>query len=83
MKIGIIGSGAVALTVGRVFITEKNEVMLGNRDPDKERLKNGRQQTPEVNRAIFEKPPALSNRFTCSSVFRDFCGINGFMGLRS
>jgi 8-hydroxy-5-deazaflavin:NADPH oxidoreductase len=39
MKIGIIGSGIVAQTLGKAFITEGNEVMLGSRDPLKDVLK--------------------------------------------
>jgi 8-hydroxy-5-deazaflavin:NADPH oxidoreductase len=39
MKIGIIGSGIVAQTLGKAFLTEGNEVMLGSRDPQKAALK--------------------------------------------
>jgi len=36
MKVGIIGSGMVAQTLGNAFLTEGYEVMLGSRDPKKE-----------------------------------------------
>lgn len=39
MKVGIIGSGEVAQTLGRAFLSEGNEVMLGSRDPGKEPIK--------------------------------------------
>ena len=44
MKIGIIGSGEVAQTLGRAFITEGNEVMLGSRDPQKDAIKKWKAQ---------------------------------------
>ena len=46
MKIGIIGSGLVAQTLGRAFIAEKNEVMLGSRDPEKEDIKKWKAANP-------------------------------------
>ena len=39
MKVGIIGSGEVAQTLGSAFLSEGNEVMLGSRDPEKEAIK--------------------------------------------
>jgi len=38
MKIGIIGSGAVAQSLGDAFIKEGDEVMLGSREPSKEAM---------------------------------------------
>ncbi len=38
MKIGIIGSGIVGRTLGKAFIKEGHEVMVGSRDPLKEEL---------------------------------------------
>jgi predicted dinucleotide-binding enzyme len=38
MKIGIIGSGIVAQSLGKAFLTEGDEVMLGSRDSGKEAL---------------------------------------------
>lgn len=38
MNIGIIGSGDVARALGRAFATEGHRVMLGSRDPAKEKL---------------------------------------------
>ena len=35
MKIGIIGSGEVAQTLGKAFLAEGFEVKLGSRDPQK------------------------------------------------
>lgn len=39
MNIGIIGSGDVARALGRAFVVEGHRVMLGTRDPGKEKLK--------------------------------------------
>jgi hypothetical protein len=39
MKVGIIGSGEVAQTLGKAFLTERDQVMLGTRDPEKEAVK--------------------------------------------
>lgn len=39
MKIGIIGSGIVAQVLGKAFVTEGNEVMIGSRDPQKDSIK--------------------------------------------
>lgn len=46
MKIGIIGSGIVAQTLGKAFITEGNEVMLGSRDPLKDSIKKWKAENP-------------------------------------
>jgi predicted dinucleotide-binding enzyme len=38
MKIGILGSGIVGRVLGNAFITERNEVMLGTRNVEKEEV---------------------------------------------
>lgn len=39
MNVGIIGSGDVARALGRAFVAEGHRVMLGSRDPGKDKLK--------------------------------------------
>ena len=39
MKIGIIGSGIVAQVIGKAFLTEGEEIMIGSRDPQKDSIK--------------------------------------------
>jgi len=61
MKVGIIGSGIVAQTLGKAFITEGYEVMLGSRDPKKE----------SVTKWKAENPKAQSGSFTETAAFGD------------
>jgi predicted dinucleotide-binding enzyme len=45
MRVGILGSGDVAKALGRGFLNERHEIMLGSRDPEKLRAwvsKNGK-----------------------------------------
>jgi 8-hydroxy-5-deazaflavin:NADPH oxidoreductase len=46
MKIGIIGSGIVAQTLGKAFLTEGNDVMIGSRNPEKETIKKWKTVNP-------------------------------------
>ena len=46
MKVGIIGSGIVAQTLGKAFITEGNEVMIGSRDPLKDAITKWKADNP-------------------------------------
>jgi predicted dinucleotide-binding enzyme len=46
MKIGVIGSGLVAQTLGEAFIAEKNEVMISSRHSEKEELKKWKAANP-------------------------------------
>jgi 8-hydroxy-5-deazaflavin:NADPH oxidoreductase len=55
MKVGIIGSGIVAQTLGRAFITEGNEVTLGSRDPSKDSLKKWKTENPGSKTGSFEE----------------------------
>jgi 8-hydroxy-5-deazaflavin:NADPH oxidoreductase len=53
MRVGIIGSGAVAQTLGRAFLTEGYEVMLGSRDPLKEAITKWKAVNPGANSGTF------------------------------
>jgi hypothetical protein len=46
MKVGIIGSGVVAQTLGKAFLAERDQVMLGSRDPEKEAVKKWKSSNP-------------------------------------
>ena len=55
MKIGIIGSGIVAQTLGKAFLTEGHELMLGSRDPKKATLKKWNAENPGAKTGSFEE----------------------------
>src|SRR5580765_3543511 len=59
MKIGIIGSGIVAQTLGRAFLTEGDEVMLGSRDPQKNSIKKWKADNPGGKTGSFEESAAF------------------------
>src|SRR6266571_6063529 len=44
MKVGILGSGVVATTLGRGFAGHGHSVMIGSRTPDSEKLKLWRKE---------------------------------------
>ena len=53
MKVGIIGSGVVAQTLGKAFIAEGYEVMLGSRDAHKESLGKWKAANPTAKTGSF------------------------------
>jgi 8-hydroxy-5-deazaflavin:NADPH oxidoreductase len=55
MKIGILGSGDVGRVLGKAFITEGNEVMLGTRDVQKEPVVQWLAQNPGAKAGSFEE----------------------------
>jgi Predicted dinucleotide-binding enzymes len=59
MKIGIIGSGAVAQTLGKAFLTEGNEVMLGSRDPKKDAIAKWKASSPGAQSGSFAEAAAF------------------------
>jgi predicted dinucleotide-binding enzyme len=59
MKVGIVGSGIVAQTLGKAFITEGNEVMLGSKDPQKDSLKKWENENPGSKTGSFEEAAAF------------------------
>jgi predicted dinucleotide-binding enzyme len=59
MKVGIIGSGAVAQTLGKAFITEGNEVMLGSRDTKKEAITKWKAANPGGKTGSFAEAAAF------------------------
>src|SRR5258708_1108404 len=46
MKIEIIGSGIVAQVMGRAFLTEGDEIMMGSRNPQKDSIKKWKAENP-------------------------------------
>jgi predicted dinucleotide-binding enzyme len=54
MKIGIMGSGEVAQSLGTAFLKEGFEVKLGSRDPLKDVLKKWETENPGAKTGIFE-----------------------------
>jgi predicted dinucleotide-binding enzyme len=54
MKIGIIGSGIVGQVLGKAFLTEGHEVMLGTRDISKEEVRRWKELNAEGQAGTFE-----------------------------
>ncbi len=59
MKIGIIGSGEVAQTLGRAFLAEGFEVKLGSRDPQKDAVKKWGTENPGAKTGTFDEAAAF------------------------
>jgi hypothetical protein len=55
MKIGIVGSGVVGQVLGKAFLAEGNEVMLGTRNPSKPEVVKWKEQNPKGNIGTFEE----------------------------
>jgi predicted dinucleotide-binding enzyme len=53
MKIGIIGSGIVAQVMGKAFLTEGNEIMMGSRNPQKDSIKKWKAENPGATAGSF------------------------------
>lgn len=59
MKVGMIGSGIVAQTLGKAFLTEGYEVMLGSRDPKKEAVTKWKAANPAARSGSFGEAAAF------------------------
>ena len=59
MKVGIIGSGIVAQTLGKAFLTEGDEVMLGSRDTKKEAVTKWKAANPSAKSGSFADAAAF------------------------
>jgi 8-hydroxy-5-deazaflavin:NADPH oxidoreductase len=59
MKIGIIGSGEVAQTLGKAFLKEGFEVKLGSRDPLKDAVKKWENENSGAKTGTFEEAAAF------------------------
>lgn len=54
-KVGIMGSGIVGLTLGRAFLIEGYDVMLGTRDPGKDQVVKWKNDNPTGQAGTFEE----------------------------
>ena len=59
MKVGIIGSGIVAQVMGRAFLSEGEEVMMGSRDPQKDSIKKWKAENPRAKSGTFAEAAAF------------------------
>jgi predicted dinucleotide-binding enzyme len=59
MKIGIIGSGIVGQVLGKAFLTEGHEVMLGTRNISKEEVVKWKEQNTSGNIGTFNETAAF------------------------
>ena len=55
MKIGIIGSGPVGQVLGKAFVTENHEVMLGTRNTLKEEVIKWKEENPPAKTGTFDE----------------------------
>jgi predicted dinucleotide-binding enzyme len=55
MKIGIIGSGIVGQVLGKAFLSEGNEVMLGTRNTSKEEVITWKERNPSATIGTFDE----------------------------
>jgi predicted dinucleotide-binding enzyme len=61
MKVGIIGSGIVAQVMGRAFLAEGEEVMMGSRDPLKDSIKKWKAENPGAKAGSFAEAAAFGD----------------------
>lgn len=86
MKIGIIGSGIVGQVLGKAFLAEGNEVMLGTRNTSKEEVVKWKEQNPSGNVGTFDETAAFGELIvlaTGGAVTEDaitLAGITNFSG---
>ncbi len=59
MKIGIIGSGIVGRVLGKGFLAEGHQVMLGTRDPSKAELQQWQQENKGATLGSFKEAAAF------------------------
>lgn len=59
MKIGILGSGIVAQVLGKAFLTEGEEIMIGSRDPQKDSIKKWKAENPGAHAGSFSEAAAF------------------------
>jgi predicted dinucleotide-binding enzyme len=59
MKIGILGSGIVAQVIGKAFLAEGEEIMIGSRDPQKDSIKKWKAENPGANAGSFAEAAAF------------------------
>lgn len=55
MKVAILGSGIVGQVLGKAFIAEEHEVMLGTRDPAKKEVVQWKKDNPKANTGTFDE----------------------------
>jgi len=85
-KVGIIGSAVVGQVLGKAFLTEGYEVMLGSRDPQKDEVVKWKEQNPRGQTGTFEETAKFGDIIvlaTGGSVTENainMAGINNFSG---
>lgn len=85
-KVGIIGSAVVGQVLGKAFLAEGYEVMLGSRDPQKEEVVKWKEQNANGQTGTFEETAKFGDIIvlaTGGSVVENainMAGINNFNG---
>lgn len=86
MKIGVIGSGAVGQVLGKAFLTEGHDVMLGTRNTSKEEVVKWKEDNPSGDIGTFDKTASYGEMIilaTSGSVTEEaikLAGIENFSG---
>lgn len=76
MQVGIIGSGDVARSLGRAFITLGHSVMLGSRTPEGEKLQAWQQKmTAQIAASTSPATQALCGSFEQAARFGQLCVV--------
>src|SRR4051812_33861321 len=82
MKIGIIGSGIVGQVLGKAFLDEGNQVMLGTRNQSKEEVVKWKEQNPSAATGTFDETAAFGELVvlaTGGAVTEDAIGLAGIV----
>lgn len=86
MKIGIIGSGAVGQVLGKAFLTEGYDVMLGTRNTSKEEVVKWKEENSSGNIGTFNETAAfgeiivLATAGAAAEEAVNLAGIENFSG---
>lgn len=86
MKIGVIGSGVVGRVLGKAFLSEGNEVMLGTRNVSKNEVVKWQNENPKGKTGTFEETAkfgellVLATNGLATEEIINMAGVNNFNG---
>ena len=86
MKTGIIGSGPVGRVLGKAFLSESHEVMLGTRNTSKEEVIKWKSENPKGKTGMFEETAkfgeliVLATNGLATEEIIKMAGTNNFTG---
>ena len=86
MKIGIIGSGPVGRALGKAFLSEGHEVMLGTRNTSKDEVVKWKNENPKGKAGTFDESAkfgdiiVLATNGLATEAIINMAGVNNFNG---